>query len=55
VSIVASTSFLFNNTEHGADLFALKQLGNIYTRVSPGATPPQGHQGWARGSHVRSL
>ena len=33
VPIVASTSFLFDNTEHGANLFALKEFGNIYSRI----------------------
>ncbi len=33
VPIVASTSFTFDSAEHGADLFALKQFGNIYTRI----------------------
>lgn len=31
--IYQTTSFVFNNAEHGADLFALKQFGNIYTRI----------------------
>merc|ERR1711981_297522 len=31
--IVASTSFLFKDTEHGAALFGLKEFGNIYTRI----------------------
>ena len=33
VPIYASTSFTFNNSEHGANLFALKEFGNIYTRI----------------------
>ncbi|KAI8979730.1 Cys/Met metabolism PLP-dependent enzyme-domain-containing protein [Mycotypha africana] len=33
VPIYASTSFVFNNTDHGADLFALRGEGNIYTRI----------------------
>ena len=33
VPIVASTSFTFDNSEHGADLFALRKFGNIYTRI----------------------
>ena len=32
VPIYASSSFVFNNTQHGADLFALKAFGNIYSR-----------------------
>ncbi|KAF7726531.1 Homocysteine synthase [Apophysomyces ossiformis] len=33
VPIYASTSFVFNNTDHGADLFALRAAGNIYSRI----------------------
>ncbi len=33
VPIYASTSFQFDSSEHGADLFALRQFGNIYTRI----------------------
>ncbi len=33
VPIYRTTSFQFNNTEHAANLFALKELGNIYTRL----------------------
>src|SRR5690625_6067901 len=32
VPIHQTTSFLFKNEEHGANLFALKEFGNIYTR-----------------------
>lgn len=28
-----TTSYLFNSTEHAANLFGLKELGNIYTRL----------------------
>jgi hypothetical protein len=31
--IYASTSFAFEDAAHGADLFALKKLGPIYTRI----------------------
>lgn len=31
--IYASTSFGFKNAEHGAKLFALQELGPIYTRI----------------------
>ena len=31
--IYQTTSFQFKNTEHAANLFALKELGNIYTRI----------------------
>ncbi len=33
VPIYQTTSFQFESSEHAADLFALKQLGNIYTRL----------------------
>lgn len=33
VPIYRTTSFVFNSTEHAANLFALKELGNIYTRL----------------------
>src|SRR3546814_14898100 len=31
--IYQTTSFVFNSAEHGANLFALKEFGNIYTRI----------------------
>jgi O-acetylhomoserine/O-acetylserine sulfhydrylase len=33
VPIYQTTSYVFENAEHGANLFALKQFGNIYTRI----------------------
>jgi len=33
VPIYRTSSFVFKNTQHGADLFALRELGNIYTRL----------------------
>lgn len=33
VPIYATTSYVFNDTQHGADLFSLKEFGNIYTRI----------------------
>jgi O-acetylhomoserine/O-acetylserine sulfhydrylase len=33
VPIYQTTSFTFKNSEHGANLFALKEFGNIYTRI----------------------
>ena len=33
VPIYQTTSYQFQHTEHAANLFALKELGNIYTRV----------------------
>lgn len=34
VPIYQTTSYLFRNSEHGANLFALKEVGHIYTRIS---------------------
>jgi len=33
VPIHQTTSFVFKDAEHGANLFALKEFGNIYTRI----------------------
>lgn len=33
VPIYATTSYLFEDTQHAAELFALKQFGNIYSRL----------------------
>jgi O-acetylhomoserine (thiol)-lyase len=33
VPIYQTTSYQFKNSEHGANLFALKEFGNIYTRI----------------------
>ncbi len=33
VPIYQTTSYVFNNAAHGANLFALKEFGNIYTRI----------------------
>ncbi|MDG5813859.1 O-acetylhomoserine aminocarboxypropyltransferase/cysteine synthase [Chitinispirillales bacterium ANBcel5] len=33
VPVYRTTSFTFKNTEHAANLFALKELGNIYSRM----------------------
>lgn len=33
VPIYRTASYIFRNTEHAANLFALKELGNIYTRI----------------------
>ncbi len=33
VPLYQTTSYLFRDTEHAANLFALKELGNIYTRI----------------------
>jgi O-acetylhomoserine (thiol)-lyase len=33
VPIYQTTSYAFNNSEHGANLFGLKEFGNIYSRI----------------------
>jgi O-acetylhomoserine (thiol)-lyase len=33
VPIYATTSYTFDDAEHGADLFALEEFGNIYSRI----------------------
>lgn len=33
VPIYQTTSYVFNDTEHAANLFALKEFGNIYSRI----------------------
>ena len=39
VPIYQTTSYTFDDTQHGADLFDLKVAGNIYTRIM---NPTQG-------------
>lgn len=40
VPIYATTSYVFNDSAHGARLFGLKEFGNIYSRyVIMGLTP----------------
>src|SRR5674476_732035 len=33
VPVYQTSSYVFKDTDHAADLFALKELGNIYTRL----------------------
>ncbi|MBH54432.1 MAG: O-acetylhomoserine aminocarboxypropyltransferase [Opitutaceae bacterium] len=33
VPIFRTSSYVFNNTEHAANLFALRELGNVYSRI----------------------
>src|SRR5713101_7642375 len=33
VPVYQTTSFVFKDTEHAANLFALKEFGNIYSRI----------------------
>ena len=39
VPVHRTSAYLFNNTEHASNLFALRELGNIYTRLG---NPTQG-------------
>lgn len=38
VPIYQTTSFTFDDADHGARLFALQEFGNIYTRIMNPAT-----------------
>ena len=33
VPVYRTSSYLFKDTQHAADLFSLKEMGNIYTRI----------------------
>ena len=33
IPVHRTTAYVFNSTEHAADLFALRELGNVYTRI----------------------
>jgi O-acetylhomoserine (thiol)-lyase len=33
VPVYRTSSYVFDNTQHAADLFSLKEMGNIYTRL----------------------
>jgi hypothetical protein len=59
VPIYQTTSYVFKSSEHAANLFALKEFGNIYTRIMNPTTevfsvsPPwkaDGALGWPRAS-----
>ena len=39
VPIYQTTSYQFRDTEHAANLFGLKELGNIYTRIMNPTVP----------------
>lgn len=39
--IYATTSYTFNDSKHGADLFGLRAFGNIYSRIMVGAGAPE--------------
>lgn len=33
VPLYQNTSYVFNDTDHASNLFGLKELGNVYTRI----------------------
>jgi O-acetylhomoserine/O-acetylserine sulfhydrylase len=47
VPIYQTTSYVFQSAEHGANLFALKEFGNIYTRIM-NPTTDVFENGWRR-------
>ena len=52
VPVYRTSSFVFNDTEHAANLFALKELGNIYTRLmNPTHAALEGRVALLEGAH----
>jgi O-acetylhomoserine (thiol)-lyase len=51
VPIYQTTSYAFDNTQHGADLFDLKVQGNIYTRIMNPTTGARTTFGCTRRRH----
>ena len=49
--IYQTTSYQFRDTEHAANLFALAEVGNIYTRIM---NPTQGVLGGAARTRSRA-
>ena len=47
VPIYQSTAYTFDDMQYGADLFALKKAGNIYTRIT-NTTNEVFEKGWRR-------
>ena len=51
-AVIRTTSYTFRDTDHAANLFALKELGNIYSRImNPPRRrwrkgPPPSREGW---------
>lgn len=41
VTVYRTTPYVFKNTEHAANLFKLKELGNIYSRIVSFVFSPQ--------------
>ena len=53
VPIYQTTSYQFHDTEHAANLFALKELGHIYTRIgnpTTGVLEKRGSRRWRAAS-----
>ena len=55
VPIYQTTSYVFNDTEHAATLFALKDFGNIYTRIMNPTTDVFEQRVAARGAVLSRL
>ena len=59
VPIHRTSSYVFKDTQHAANLFALKELGNIYTRLMNPTQDGTGMQGqgikFIIGRHSRLL
>ena len=52
VPLYRTTSFVFDSTEHAANLFALKELGNIYSRImNPTQAALEGRVALLEGAH----
>src|SRR5829696_3136493 len=49
--IYQTTSYVFEDTDHAAELFALQRFGNIYTRIM-NPTTPLSRSGLPRSSRV---
>lgn len=54
VPIYQTTSYVFNSVEHAADLFALKEFGNIYSRIMNPTTDVL-EKGWRNWKKARGL
>ena len=48
VPIYQTTSYVFKSSEHAANLFGLKEFGNIYTRIM-NPTTDRSPGGWSPG------
>ena len=53
VPIYRTTSYQFKDTENAANLFALKEFGNIYTRIMNPTCDALEKRGWALSTEER--